>query len=149
MSDRFQVQALRKSIGFSLVELLVVLLLMGLVASLAFPRIQSSLLAYERDTMEDMLFIFLRQEIASSNLTGIPFSVPKGTMFKLIDDESQNRIELVFLENNSQPVGELYYQAYSEIYINSNGVCTATKVRLAFESASRELALSQPFCEKS
>lgn len=149
MSDRLQVQAFLKSVGFSLVELLVVLLLMGLVTSLAFPRIQSALLAYKRDTMEEKLFIFLRQEVAKSNLTGIPFSVPKGATFQLIKNEDSNRIELSYLEENSQPSGTLHYLANLPIHINSNGLCANTNVSLVFESASRELSLIQPFCEKS
>ena len=138
-----------KHLGFSLVELLVVLLLMGLVASLAFPRIQSTLLAFERDAMEDTLFIFLRQQIAHSNATGLPFTITKGSHFSLVKNENSGRIDLEFQNAATQPSSNLHYRADSKVYINTQGMCANTQISLVFESVSRPLFLKQPFCQKA
>ena len=141
-------QKSRQPFGFSLVELLVVMLLMGLVAALSFPRIQTTLLAYEREAMEDRLHIFLRQQMSESNLTGKRFSIEKGRFFELLDSEQSASISLKLLDSSDIAFSELVYHAMEAVNINENGVCHDTKIALVLNSARRELKLNAPFCLK-
>jgi prepilin-type N-terminal cleavage/methylation domain-containing protein len=138
----------KKQHGFSLIELLVVLVLMGLVASLAFPRIQSALLAYERQSMEDMLFVFLRQQMARASLTGISFDIPEGTSFQLELNEATNQIEITLVNHNALTGALLYYKIDEALHINSNGICMGSKVSMTFNEARRQLVLKKPFCNE-
>lgn len=147
MPEMIVVRSTGRSTGFSLVELLVVLVLMGLVASLAYPRIQTALLAYERQTMEDKLAIFLRQQIAESNLTGVSFSIPKGRQFSLESNDSEDRIDIIYINDAQISESTLRYSADEKLLINSNGFCARTRVSFVFYDARSERLLSPPFCE--
>ena len=136
-------------LGFSLVELLVVLSLMGLVASLAFPRIQSTLLAYERDSMVDILQVFLRQQIAHAHLTGQSFVIKQGQSFTLSTNSNSGHIEINFSSANSSLLPDIHYHANTDLRINTNGFCEAANIALVFQSASRVLQLDSPFCSAS
>ena len=134
----------RPSVGFTLLELMVVLTLLGLIAALAAPNLQrlySSLIrATERDLILDQIAELGREAML------------RGRDYVLLDTAG--------LSEGSGPVPPLGYEAYpldvplgwhvrleEPLFVRANGVCLGGALTLHHaESAPFRLELRAPYC---
>jgi len=117
--------------GYTLLELLIVLVVIGLLSSIAFPRLKvlydGGRFIYEKDEVVRQLASLGYKAYATS------------TRFTLLDSQSDEG-EALELPEGWRVVAE------SPVEYRENGVCSGGLVRLLQGERSIRLKLSPPFC---
>jgi prepilin-type N-terminal cleavage/methylation domain-containing protein len=117
---------MKKSAGFTMIELLVTLVLLGLIASLAAPGLESWLRSRQNDAIRTAL---------SSEMALLPL-------------QANRQGEAITLNNGNQLLSlDLQIQFIEPVVVLANGYCLGGKVSLLQNDRSIDYDVLAPFCE--
>jgi prepilin-type N-terminal cleavage/methylation domain-containing protein len=117
---------MKKSAGFTMIELLVTLVLLGLIASLAAPGLESWLRSRQNDAIRTAL---------SSEMALLPL-------------QANRQGEAITLNNGNHLLSlDLQIQFIEPVVVLANGYCLGGKVSLLQNDRSIDYDVLAPFCE--
>lgn len=127
------VQRLRAARGFTLLELLVVLSILGVATALAAPAVSGSIDAWRRQAAVDAVVEQVRGWPADARSAGRPLLVTD-------DPDAADRAELSVPEGWELVVPQPWR-------VRANGACEGGMLQLLRNGSSVELEVLAPFCE--
>mgnify|MGYP000518699110 FL=1 len=127
----------RKQIGFTLIEMTVVLVILGMVTALAIPNLVNLYQSVERRTSFDAAFSSFNAlgRAANQQKGGFVLSAPGGRL-----ETTDQSIALAFPENWRVELG-------GPVRFLSNGACLGGDIRIIEDQELvHQQSLEQPFC---
>ncbi len=124
--------------GFTLIEVLVVLVLLGLVSAVSYPRVQSIYESYRAVAIKDNIKAQLVNYAVQARLSRQHITV--GAVGTVGGNHDSNQLALEPLDSEKITLAE-------PIAINAKGVCMGGEVRVHLRSRTYHLYASPPYCE--